>query len=84
MVKILLGREDVDPDKLSQSGETPLWWAAVNGHEGVVEVLLRRDGVNPNKPNKYGQTSLWCATRRGHAGVVALLYPLVSAAPSTG
>ena len=46
-MKILLEQDDIDADKPSESGETPLWWAALNGHEGVVEMILGRDDVNP-------------------------------------
>ena len=35
VVRVLLGRDDIDPDKPGQGGETPLLWAACNGHEGV-------------------------------------------------
>ena len=49
MVKILLGRDEVNPDKPDHYGRTPLCCAALNGHEGVVKMLLERDGVNPDK-----------------------------------
>jgi len=42
-------------------GSTPLAWAALYGHQEVVEILLGRDDINPNKPNKNGRTPLWCA-----------------------
>jgi len=40
VVKILLGREEVNPDKPDNSGRTPLTHAASSGHEGVVKILL--------------------------------------------
>ena len=47
VVKILLGRDDIDPDKLGGGSQTPLLLAARNGHEGIVKMLLGRDDVNP-------------------------------------
>jgi ankyrin repeat protein len=73
VVKILIGRDDVNPDKADHKGQTPLCCAAHNGHEEVVKMLLAQDGVNPNKPDKYGSTPLWLAAMYHHAGVVALL-----------
>jgi len=73
VVKILLGREEVDPDKLDLDGHTPLSLAAWDGHEGVVRVLLEREGVNPDKPNKNGQSPLSYAACYGHEGVVKIL-----------
>ena len=46
LVKILLGREEVSPDKPCLEGLTPLSYAAWSGHEGVVEMLLRREEVD--------------------------------------
>ena len=73
VVKILLGRGDVKPDKPDESYRTPLLWAAENGHEGVVKMLLGRDGVNPNGPNRNGYTPLLRAAWNGHEGVVKIL-----------
>ena len=40
MVKLLLAKDGIDPDlKDSQYGQTPLSWAAQNGHEAVVKLL---------------------------------------------
>jgi len=36
VVKILLGRDGVDPNKSEIGGRMPLWRAVANGHEGVV------------------------------------------------
>ena len=73
VVKILLGREEVDPDKLDLDGHTPLSLAAWNGHEGVVKILLGREEVNPDKPNNNGQSPLSLAAWDGHEGVVRIL-----------
>jgi len=73
MVKMLLEREAVDPDKPDNSGQTPLSRAAGKGNEGVVQILLSQARVSPDKPNNYGLTPLSCAARNGHEGVVKIL-----------
>ena len=37
VVKLLLGRENIEPDKPNEIGHAPLWCAAINGNEGVVK-----------------------------------------------
>ena len=73
VVKLLLGREDVDPNLSNRGGESPLGCAALGGHEGVVGLLLAREDVDPNCPDEDGHTPLWCAVMKGHEGVVKLL-----------
>jgi len=73
VVKILLEREEVNPDKPNNNGRTPLSYAALSGHEGVVKILLEREEVNPDKPDRWGQTPLSDAARDGHEGVVRIL-----------
>jgi len=73
VVKILLGRGEVIPDKENKSGRTPLLDAARNGHEQVVKILLGHEEVNPNKPDNYGQTPLSYAAKNGHEGVTKIL-----------
>ena len=53
---LLLTQDDIDPNKPDNDSETPLRWASLYGHAGVVRVLLARDHVNPDKPDKYGGT----------------------------
>ena len=73
MVKLLLEREEVNPDKPDSHGQTPLLYAAIGGHEGVVKLLLEREEVNPDKPDRNGQTPISLATERGDLRVIALL-----------
>ena len=73
VVKILLGRDDVDPDKPGQSGLTPLCLATQNRHEGVVKILLERDDVDPDKPGQSGLTPLCYAALNGHEEMVKIL-----------
>jgi len=74
VVSLLLARNDVNPNKPTNDGKTPLWWASCNGHEGVVRLLLARGDVNPRQPDNRGQT-LGIASPRGWRAVAALLKP---------
>ena len=69
----LVGVEGCDINREDCMGNTPLTWAACNGHEGVVEILLGRGEINPNKQDVGGQTPLCCAAQNGHKGVVKML-----------
>ena len=46
------------PDRVSR---TPLVWAAMKGHEGVIKVLLEREDIDPNCLGVGGLTPLTCA-----------------------
>ena len=50
-VKLLLGRKNVDPNRPDED-RTPLGWAAVEGHVGVVTLLVGWEGVDPNHLDK--------------------------------
>ena len=73
VVKILLERREICPDKPNNDGGTPLSHAAQYGHEEVVKILLRQEDVNPDRPDNSGLTPLWHAARNGHEGVVKVL-----------
>ena len=47
-MKILLGREEVNPDKPDMRGLTPLSHAARRGHERMVALLESRKAVTPS------------------------------------
>ena len=73
VVEILLGRDDIDPDKPGVFGQTPLSCAAWNGHESVVKILLGRGEVDPNGVDNDSETPLSYAAGSGHEGVVKIL-----------
>ena len=73
-MKLLLGREDFNPDtRDSRCGQTLLSWAAENGHEGIVKLLLEREDVNRNSSCNSDRTLLAWAASNGCEGVVTLL-----------
>ena len=50
VVKMLLEREDVNPNQVdTQYDRTPLSWAAHRGHGAIAEMLLEREDVNPDQ-----------------------------------
>jgi len=71
-VKQLLRRKDVNPDSSSKSGQTPLFWAAENGHEGIVKLLSGRNEANPNCSSEAEERPLSLATNYEHARVAYL------------
>ena len=73
VVRLLLERKDVDPNRPNNRGSTPLSWAADNGHEGIVKLLLERADTNPNSADSQDNTPLLWAALSRHEGVVKLL-----------
>ncbi|KAK4101059.1 ankyrin [Parathielavia hyrcaniae] len=77
VVKLLLEREDVDldwPDK--RWLQTPLFRAAKEGHQSVVEELLRpelEDRISLDSRDKDDQTGLAIAAERGYVQIIRLL-----------
>ncbi|ETS82755.1 hypothetical protein PFICI_04631 [Pestalotiopsis fici W106-1] len=70
-IKALLA--DYDANVGDAYGQTPLSWAASNGHGAVVEFLLGTKEAGIDLPDYLGQTPLLKAASNGHANVVRLL-----------
>jgi len=83
VVKIFLGREDVDPNEADDSYRTPLHYAAAGGNEEVVKMLLQRDEVNPDMEEMFGRTPLAYAARGGFLEVVEILLGRQEVNPNT-
>jgi len=55
IVRLLLGRKDVNPDiPEARHGQTSISRAAENGHEGVVKLLLGRKDVQVHPAEHVG------------------------------
>lgn len=57
-MKTLCGRADIDLDKPSESGKTPLLCAIASWWEGVLITLLGRDDIDVKKPSESGEILL--------------------------
>ena len=52
---------------------TALHWAAMNGHDQIVDMLLQNGAIPDKMDNIYRFTPLMLAARQGHASVLSLL-----------
>jgi len=73
VVKLLLGRKEINPDRPGNDCRTPILWAARNGHGAVVKLLLGREDVDPNRIDDWLQSPIMWASQNGHEAVVELL-----------
>jgi ankyrin repeat protein len=79
VVKLLLETGKVDVDSKDKCEQTPLSWAAIEGHEAVVKLLLKTGKIDfDSKDGQYRLTPLLWAANRGHETVVKLLRSHVS------
>ncbi|KAK4082748.1 uncharacterized protein Triagg1_1638 [Trichoderma aggressivum f. europaeum] len=68
----LLERPNANVNVLNEMEETPIYWAAYNGHEEAVRLLLQH-GAEPNKYNATGLTPLHEAAIRNYAAAAQAL-----------
>ena len=74
VVKLLLTRNDIDPNTRSHGGQTALSIAASGGHEEVVKLLLAWGPIDLNSTDSlHRRSALGHAACKGHKGVVELL-----------
>lgn len=66
-VKYLLLEKNAQINSMDEGGQTPLSYAAQNGHEEVVQELIEKGA------DVASGSSLWYAIMNGHAGVVERL-----------
>jgi ankyrin repeat protein len=73
MVRLLLGRSDVEADSKDCGGSTPLSEAAAMGKEVIVKLLLERSDVEADSKDFCGSTPLSEAAAMGRDVIVKLL-----------
>ena len=73
VVKLLLGRDDIQVNAAGSHDYMPLHFAAQQGHEEVVKLLLGRPEIKVNAAAGNGVTPLHFAAQNGHIKVVELL-----------
>lgn len=81
LVKLLLDQPGIDPDVLGRArirpprlqGQTPLSYAAMNGHVDVLKILLATNRVNIESKDLRGWTPLAYAAAYGQAEVMEVL-----------
>ncbi|KAJ2988192.1 hypothetical protein NUW58_g4110 [Xylaria curta] len=71
--RLLATIDDVNVNSMNNRGRTPLYWAAENGQEEVVNLLLQKGGVDPDRKDFYDETPLFAAARNGRDAIVKLL-----------
>jgi len=73
VARVLLEREEINPEKPGNRGQTPLSVAAGHGHQGIVSILLEQQDVNPENMDHNGRTPLSYAAENGGEEVVKVL-----------
>ncbi|KAF5639783.1 ankyrin repeat [Fusarium tjaetaba] len=84
VVKILLSRDDVDPnseDKMSNM--TSLCRAAKRGNTAIVKMLLAKQGISADHKGLLKRTLLSFAAQEGHLAVVRLLLSRLDVDPNS-
>ncbi|EFW99839.1 ankyrin repeat-containing protein [Grosmannia clavigera kw1407] len=67
------GTDSINNSKDTKYGQTPLSWAAENGHETVVRLLIATGYAQINSRDVCGRTPLFWAAENGYEAVVRLL-----------
>ena len=68
-------RLNVDVNKATSTGATPLYIACCNGHDACAKTLMDAQ-ADPNIQNIDGRTACFIAAQQGHAHVIAVLKEL--------
>ena len=72
-IKILAPLTDNLNAPEDEVGGNPTYWAAYDGHTGIVKILAPLTG---NAPNEDGETPIHAAASKGHTDIVKILAPL--------
>ena len=83
IVKLLLERNDVNPDSPDRRGRAPCFWAIEYYHIEVLEILLKRHDVNPGRADDEGWTPLSWASDHDYEEAVEMLLERNNVNPAT-
>ena len=72
VLKIPVDDQEINPKDGTETGWTPLMWAAYKGHTDVCELLISK-GADVNAKSNDGWTPLMYAALKGHKDVCELL-----------
>jgi len=72
VVRYLL-ENGADANIQSDTGHTPLHYAAMDGDIGYIQAMLKLPGINMNVSNGHGETPLHFAAMGGHTDAAKLL-----------
>jgi len=72
IAEALVVRKDLDKNARDKGGHTPLWWAAKNGRDTLVEILINQ-GANVNETTTGEDSAVIEASSNGYHEVVRLL-----------
>ncbi|KAK4938356.1 hypothetical protein LTR10_021155 [Elasticomyces elasticus] len=73
VVRLLLGRKDVEVNIEDEHSRTALHLAAEYGHENIVSQLLERPGIRTDIRDRTGFSAYDLAEKGGHEGIMKLL-----------
>jgi ankyrin repeat protein len=74
VINCLINQHNYDPLRRTDTGETPLHYAAINGHDRAVRMLLENgDGHDLATCDSDGANALYVACEYGHYNVVQLM-----------
>ncbi|VDI57749.1 Hypothetical predicted protein [Mytilus galloprovincialis] len=73
IVKLLLERTDINPNKVNEDDDTVLHLAVKDGYLDIVKLLLEQTDIDPNKVNEDDDTVLHLAVKGGYLDIVKLL-----------
>lgn len=73
LTRLLLKVEGVDKNRKDKDGQTPLSYAAENGHETLVRILCEKGVEMDSQDTRCGRSALSWAAVHGHEEVVKIL-----------
>ena len=71
LVRLFLGQRDVKLE--NEHKQTPLWWAAREGHVNMFQFLVDRTDIQADGKDIHGRTPLHAAAMHGHEKIVRFL-----------